>query len=182
MKKILTFLFTLITVIGFSQGTTITVGGLSGASVANADSLDNKAPTFYLDRVNHTGVDSTNDIHSFKDSVTANADWKSNTTHKGSDGSDHTFIDQDVTNGSSPTLDGANITGVDADTLNGDIDVSQVTGAITAVSVADSLKAGIPDSLLINTNALIVRTTGQLCMGIGIPTASSLQDTTSTPQ
>jgi len=33
-----------------------------------------------------------------------------NTIHRTSDGSDHTFIDQDVTSGSSPTLDGANIT------------------------------------------------------------------------
>ena len=37
-----------------------------------------------------------------------------NTTHRSSDGGDHTFIDQDVTSGSSPTLDGANFTGVDA--------------------------------------------------------------------
>jgi len=35
-----------------------------------------------------------------------------NDTHRGSDGSDHTFIDQDITIGASPTLDGANITGV----------------------------------------------------------------------
>ena len=31
-----------------------------------------------------------------------------NTTHRTSDGSDHTFIDQDVTSGSSPTFDGTN--------------------------------------------------------------------------
>ena len=35
-----------------------------------------------------------------------------NTTHRTSDGSDHTFIDQDVTSGSSPTLDATNITNV----------------------------------------------------------------------
>jgi len=39
-------------------------------------------------------------------------DLEANTTHRTSDGSDHTFIDQDVTSGSSPTLDGANITGL----------------------------------------------------------------------
>lgn len=35
-----------------------------------------------------------------------------NTTHSSSNGSDHSYIDQDVTSGSSPTLDGSNITGV----------------------------------------------------------------------
>jgi len=37
-----------------------------------------------------------------------------NTTHRSSDGSQHTFIDQSVVNGASPTLDGANITGLPA--------------------------------------------------------------------
>ena len=56
----------------------------------------------------------------------------------------------------------------------------QITAASgTAVNVADSLKAGVTDSLLINTNALIVRTTGQVGIGIGSPDASSLLDITS---
>lgn len=37
-----------------------------------------------------------------------------NTTHISSDGSDHTFLDQSVISGASPTFDGANFTGVDA--------------------------------------------------------------------
>jgi len=41
-----------------------------------------------------------------------------NTAHKSSDGSDHSFIDQDVTSGSSPTLDAANITGVVSGTVD----------------------------------------------------------------
>lgn len=40
-----------------------------------------------------------------------------NDTHRASDGSDHSFIDQSIISGSSPTLDGANITGVDADNI-----------------------------------------------------------------
>ena len=52
MKKILTFLFTIITIAGFSQSITVTVGGISGASVANTDSLGNKAPSFYADTLN----------------------------------------------------------------------------------------------------------------------------------
>lgn len=35
-----------------------------------------------------------------------------NTTHRSSDGSDHSFLDQDVTNGSTPTFDGANFTNI----------------------------------------------------------------------
>lgn len=40
-------------------------------------------------------------------------------THISSDGSDHSYIDQDVTSGSSPTFTGTNITGVDAATVDG---------------------------------------------------------------
>ena len=41
-----------------------------------------------------------------------------NTTHKTSNGSDHTFIDQDVTNGSSPTIVGTNVTAIPANNIN----------------------------------------------------------------
>lgn len=58
-----------------------------------------------------------------------------NTTHRTSDGSDHTFIDQDVTSGSSPTLDGANITGVDA----ANVDIADADGLITATDVEGAL-------------------------------------------
>ena len=46
MKKLLTFLLTLTTLAGFSQSTTITVGGIG---VGDADSLGGKAPSFYVD-------------------------------------------------------------------------------------------------------------------------------------
>lgn len=103
MRKILTFLFTLITLAGFSQGITVTVGEITG-------------PT------GPTGI-------------------------------------------------------------TGPTGVTGVTGP-TGVSgnVSDSLKAGVTDSLLINTNALIVRTTGQVGVGIGLPDASSLLDITSITQ
>lgn len=58
-----------------------------------------------------------------------------NTTHRTSDGSDHTFIDQDVTSGSSPTLDGSNITGVDA----ANVDIADADGLITATDVEGAL-------------------------------------------
>jgi hypothetical protein len=46
--------------------------------------------------------------------VSANVDVAANTTHRTSDGSDHTFIDQDVTSGSSPTFNGSNFTNLAA--------------------------------------------------------------------
>ena len=53
-----------------------------------------------------TGVATPTD---FDVEVSANTDVTSNTTHKTSDGSDHTFIDQNVTSGASPTFDATNI-------------------------------------------------------------------------
>ena len=55
----------------------------------------------------------------------------------------------------------------------------QNTAGNGAVNVSDSLKAGVTDSLLINTNALVVKTTGQIGIGIASPDASSLLDITS---
>ena len=52
---------------------------------------------------------------------------EANTTHKTSDGSDHAFIDQDMTSGASPTLDGANITNIDADTLVADVKEANIS-------------------------------------------------------
>lgn len=51
------------------------------------------------------------DITDFDAEVANNTTVADNTTHKTSDGSDHAFIDQDVTIGSSPTLTSDNITG-----------------------------------------------------------------------
>lgn len=130
MKKLLTFLFTTLSVAGFSQSITVTVGGVSAASVANADSLNNQAPAFYLNRVNHTGVDSTNDIVGFQDSVTANTNVTSNTTHRSSDGSDHSFIDQNVTSTGSPTFLITTITNniqISGDTLFNGTDTTTIT-------------------------------------------------------
>ena len=50
--------------------------------------------------------------------VTIDSDIALNTTHKTSNGSDHTFIDQDVTNGSSPAILGTNITAIPANNIN----------------------------------------------------------------
>lgn len=55
--------------------------------------------------------DSTAPITSTGSIKHLDAEEQLNTVHRSSDGSDHTFIDQDVTSGSSPTLDATNITG-----------------------------------------------------------------------
>ena len=61
---------------------------------------------------------------------------EANTTHITADGSGHTFIDQDITSGSSPTLDGNNFTGVDAD----DVDIADAGVIITATEVEGALQ------------------------------------------
>ena len=54
-----------------------------------------------------------------------------NTTHRTSDGSNHSFIDQSVISGASPTFDGNNFTGVDAD----DVDVADSTDYFVGTDV-----------------------------------------------
>ena len=73
------------------------------------------------------------------------ADVVLNNTHRGSNGTDHSHIDQDVTNGSSPTFDGNNFTGVDA----ADVDIADGGGLITATDVEGALQE---HRGLINTN------------------------------
>jgi len=59
-----------------------------------------------------------------------------NTTHRGSDGSDHTFIDQSVVSGGSPTFTGANFTAIDAN----DVNIADVGVIITATEVEGALQ------------------------------------------
>jgi len=60
-----------------------------------------------------------------------------NTTHRTSDGTDHTYIDQDVTIGSSPTFDGTNISGI----ITGDVDTLHF---LARKSTAGTIAAGTP--------------------------------------
>ncbi|MCK5611571.1 hypothetical protein KAR91_57400 [Candidatus Pacearchaeota archaeon] len=59
-----------------------------------------------------------------------------NTTHRSSDGSDHSFIDQSVISGSTPTFTGTNFTGIDAD----DVNITDVGVIITATEVEGALQ------------------------------------------
>lgn len=92
-----------------AQATDLTDAGDSALHYHSADRA----------RANHTGTQTASTISDFDTEVSNNTDVTANTTHKSSDGSDHTFIDQDVTSGSSPVFDGNNFTGIDAD----DVDV-----------------------------------------------------------
>lgn len=75
-------------------------------------------------------------ISDFDTEVSNNSDVAANTTHRTSNGSDHTYIDQDVTSGSSPTFDGDNFTGMDAD----DVDIADAGGYITGTEVETALQ------------------------------------------
>lgn len=59
---------------------------------------------------NTDGASTWDARNKFSDAEKSNV--AANTTHKTSDGSDHSFIDQDVSSGSSPTLSGTNFTNI----------------------------------------------------------------------
>jgi len=85
-----------------------------------------------------------------------------NTTHRSSDGSDHSFIDQDVTSGSSPTFTGTNFSGIPASALPDADDDGATKGVCTfdnsdfnavagVVTIEDS---GVDHDSLTNTHNL----------------------------
>lgn len=82
------------------------------------------------------------DSMSTGDEITA-AEWvdmantiEANSTHVSGDGSDHTYIDQDVTSGSSPSFSNSNFTN-DADYLVGN-NTAEITVSSTAPSSPSS--------------------------------------------
>jgi len=101
-----------------------------------------------------------------------------NTTHRTSDGTDHTYIDQDVTSGTSPTFDGANVTGVDAD----NVDIADVGVIITATEVEGALqenRTAIDLNTAKDTNVPVSAdpiwtAAGELVIGTGAGTAQKL--------
>jgi len=82
--------------------------GFTGVVEGIAPTADAHLTTkFYVDNKNWLSTD----ISDFDTAVAANSDVVLNTTHRTSDGSDHTFIDQDVTIGSSPQFSNTNMYG-----------------------------------------------------------------------
>jgi hypothetical protein len=90
----------------------LTIASTTLVTNLNADLLDSQEGSYYLDRTNHTGTQTASTISDFDTEVSNNVDVAANTTHRSSDGTDHTYIDQDVTSGSSPTFDGTNFAGI----------------------------------------------------------------------
>lgn len=102
------------------------------------DVTSGSAPTFTADNFSDGG---TNVIIT----TTQETNFEAAYTHVSSDGSDHTYIDQSVVSGASPTFDGANITGVDA----ANVDIADSGALITATDVEGALAE---HRGLINTN------------------------------
>jgi hypothetical protein len=81
---------------------------------------DDRDPTAHATK----HVDGTDDIRDATNALKGLATpaqittLEANLTHKTSDGSDHTFIDQSVISGASPTFDGTNITAIPSTNIN----------------------------------------------------------------
>ena len=69
----------------------------------------------------------------------ANTNWDAAFTHVSSDGSDHSFIDQSVVSGATPTFTGTNFTGIPytglANGIDGELITWDAAGAIATVAV-----------------------------------------------
>ena len=101
-----------------------------------------------------------------------------NTTHRTSNGTDHGYIDQDVTSGSSPTFDGANFSGVDAD----DVDIADSGDYYTGTEVETALQeigAGLPLPVTSKAAIYTLAATDAICLCTGtftvtLPTAAGI--------
>jgi hypothetical protein len=80
----------------------LTVASTTLVSNLNVDKLDNQDGSYYLARANHTGTQTASTISDFDTEVSNNSTVSTLDSR----------VDQDVTSGSSPTLDGTNFTGI----------------------------------------------------------------------
>lgn len=101
--------------------------GSYSAAVAGTDYVETESDPVFTAWDKSTGISITaSQVLDFDTEVSNNTDVAANTTHRSSDGTDHTYIDQDVTSGSSPTFDGSNFTGIPDSAM--DTDYVEVTG------------------------------------------------------
>jgi len=110
-----------------------------------------------------------NDTHRASDGKD-HSDVVLNNTHRTSDGSDHTFVDQSVISGASPTLDGANITGVDP----AGIDIT-ATNRLLGRSTAG---AGVSEEITVAGD--ITQSGSTFTIGADKVTYDKMQDTSAT--
>jgi len=125
----------------------------------NADLLDSQEGSYYLDSANFTGTNWTDLTNSGDTTLHDHDGISENTTHRGSDGSDHSFIDQSVTSGSSPTLDGTNFTGIPDGAMDTDyVEVAgdTMTGALLIDGTADVIQLKVQGHSTQNANVFEV--------------------------
>lgn len=104
---------------------------LSFITVTTAINLDNITVT---SAINLDYITVTQNV----DLDTMESDIGLNNTHRSSNGSDHTYIDQDVTSGSTPTLVGTNFTGIPNGALTTNpLARANHTGTQTASTISD---------------------------------------------
>lgn len=101
----------------------------------------------------------TSEWADFDTDVSANSDVSTSIAHVTSDGSDHTFIDQSVVSGASPTFDGNNFTGVDAD----DVDIADAGSYFIGTEVETSLQEVGRQTAAANSPMII--TGGEITVG-----------------
>jgi hypothetical protein len=113
----------------------LTVASTTLVSNFNSDLLDSQEGSYYLSRSNHTGTQTASTISDFDTEVSNNTDVSANTTHRTSDGTDHTYINQDVTTTGTPSF-----TSVTVPTIYGETGVS---GDLTLSSTSNATKGNI---------------------------------------
>jgi len=133
MKKLLLALL-LLPLFGLCQ-TTVTVGD----AATDALLLGGQNSAFHLGRTNHTGTQLGTTISDFEATVAGGSSVTSNTTHRSSDGSDHTFLDQSIISGSTPTFTGTNFSSIPNGALSTDpLARANHTGTQTLSTISDA--------------------------------------------
>jgi len=90
-------------------------------------------------------------------------EWDAAHTHISESGASHTYIDQDVTSGSSPTFDGSNFTGIPDGALDTDyVEVAgdTMTGALVIDGSADAIQLKVQAHSTQNANILEIEDSG----------------------
>jgi len=115
-----------------------TYGRLTNVQVTDLTDAGNSALHYHSTdraRANHTGTQLAATISDFQTTVSSNSDVTANTTHRSSDGTDHTYINQDVR--TSATVSFANFSGSSSGTNTGDqTSIVGITGTIAQFNTA----------------------------------------------
>ena len=119
----------------YNQGYNNTLNTIDGNKdfVWGTDPTDNHNYSALSNEVMRLTAAGNLSIEGTVDGIDIGTDVPLNTTHRTSNGSDHTFIDQSVVSGASPTFDGNNFTGIDADDVA--VDTTNFDGILSATDV-----------------------------------------------